>query len=145
VQEDKGVKLHHLPEFEQLLKDHPDPKQRDAKVDEWFDGKMTQLKGEVARVNNEGWLHGDIVGNDGNARWNPETGKPSLIDWGDATNWKEKVAEQKQAGYKGPRGNVQKSEEILTDTWRTHLDAHVKEWTDKQQGVTPAKLGGGCE
>jgi hypothetical protein len=140
------VKLHHLPEFEQLLKDHPDPKQRDEKVDEWFNGKMTQLKDEVGRVNNEGWLHGDIIGNDGNARWNPKDGKPSLIDWGDARNWKEEVKKLKESGQNAQANKVQRAEQINTNTWRTHLDAHVKEWTDKQQqGATPAKLGGGCE
>jgi hypothetical protein len=140
------VDLHHLPEFEKLLKDHADPNVRDAKVNEWFDGKMNDLQSEVTRVNEGGWLHNDIKGNAGNARWDKETGKPVLIDWGDAKNWKEEVKKLKESGQTAQANKVQRAEQINPDTWRTHLDAHVKEWTDKQQqGATPAKLGGGCE
>jgi hypothetical protein len=48
---------------------------------------MRQLDKLLTKVNKQGWLHKDVQPN--NVRWNTRTGKPTLIDWGMATKWRE--------------------------------------------------------
>jgi tRNA A-37 threonylcarbamoyl transferase component Bud32 len=132
------------------MKQYPDATERRAKADEWFDGKMNELKEEVARVNSKGWVHGDIEGNTGNVRWDKGTGKPFLIDWGKARDWEQKVKELKASNKDAEAKRVEKVDRINQDAWRTLFDPHVDNWTDKQQqqGTTQTagstNTGGDC-
>jgi hypothetical protein len=116
--------------------------EREGEVNKWFGGKMQQLKDEVARVNGGGWVHGDIEGNAGNVRWDTETGKPFLIDWGSARK-------RRKDGEQGP--GKPETDRINEDTWCVHLNDQVDKWADNQQkgtqqatGSTAVKGGEGC-
>jgi hypothetical protein len=144
------VDLHRLPELQEIVTKHTNADERDEKVNEWFKGKMGQLETELARVNNDGWVHGDIKGNAGNVRWDKTTGQPYLIDWGSARNWRNEAAQPGKGKGKMKEGD--KKDTIDHDTWELPLRQHVTELTDNQQkgtqqttGSTEAKLGGGCE
>jgi hypothetical protein len=41
---------------------------------------MQQMSNMVLDINKKGWTHNDIQ--PGNVRWDPNTGKPTAIDWG---------------------------------------------------------------
>jgi tRNA A-37 threonylcarbamoyl transferase component Bud32 len=124
------VALEHHPELEEIMKSHTDQDEREKQVTKWFNGKMGLLKEEVARVNGEGWVHGDLLGNAGNVRWDKD-GKPVLIDWGNARK-------RVKAGEKGS-DKAETDPPIIEATWRSLVDAHVKEWADnKQKGTEQA-------
>jgi hypothetical protein len=133
------VDLHRLPELQEIVTKHTNADERDAKVDEWFKGKMGQLQTELDRVNGDGWVHGDIKGNAGNVRWDEKTGQPYLIDWGNARNWREAAAAQPGKGKSKLKPGDMK-DTIDHDTWKLPLHQHVTKLTDNlQKGTEQAK------